>query len=359
MSAGTVNILTVLNTENALFSAQDELVQVQYAACRLWWICSPRSAAAGIKGDALDECSGNRNQGLIGAASSSSSSWLIWRGRLHKVRPTPRARTRRRRPIAVDTAAVTQADVPIYLQGLGTVQAFYTVTVTARVDGELQKIASPKVKRCTRAICWRKSIRARIKRHTSRRSPPRRRTRRSWRTPSAISSATPCCSRRIWRASRPSTRSARWSISLTRSSSRSGAHRQCAHPARLHAHRLAHRRPHRHTPGRSGQHRACGRHHGIVVVTQVQPISVIFTLPEEDLGASAAALAAGPVKSPRWRATAARNSIEGTLELIDNEIDQATGTLKLKATIRANAHNTLWPGQYVNARVLVRTDATR
>jgi multidrug efflux system membrane fusion protein len=45
---------------------------------------------------------------------------------------------------------------------------------------------------------------------------------------------------------------------------------------------------------------------------------------------------------------------QGTLALIDNEIDQATGTAKLKATF-ANAHNTLWPGQYVNARVLVRT----
>src|SRR6202011_3566494 len=43
--------------------------------------------------------------------------------------------------IAVDMAAAIHADVPIYFQGLGTVQAFYTVTVTARVDGELQKIA--------------------------------------------------------------------------------------------------------------------------------------------------------------------------------------------------------------------------
>src|SRR6202048_2654639 len=42
--------------------------------------------------------------------------------------------------IAVDTAAANHTDVPIYLQGLGTVQAFYTVTVTARVDGELQKV---------------------------------------------------------------------------------------------------------------------------------------------------------------------------------------------------------------------------
>jgi len=46
---------------------------------------------------------------------------------------------------------------------------------------------------------------------------------------------------------------------------------------------------------------------------------------------------------------------QGTLTLIDNEIDQATGTARLKATFD-NAHNTLWPGQYVNARVLIRTD---
>jgi multidrug efflux system membrane fusion protein len=45
---------------------------------------------------------------------------------------------------------------------------------------------------------------------------------------------------------------------------------------------------------------------------------------------------------------------QGTLSLVDNQIDQATGTAKLKA-IFANARNTLWPGQYVNARVLVRT----
>src|SRR5208283_5064563 len=43
--------------------------------------------------------------------------------------------------IAVDMAAVARADVPVYLQGLSVVQAFYTVTVTARVDGELQKVA--------------------------------------------------------------------------------------------------------------------------------------------------------------------------------------------------------------------------
>jgi multidrug efflux system membrane fusion protein len=94
---------------------------------------------------------------------------------------------------------------------------------------------------------------------------------------------------------------------------------------------------------------------GIVVVTQVQPISVIFTLPQEDLAAVGAALAAGPVQVTTLSRDGNTELVQGTLTLIDNEIDQATGTAKFKATF-SNTHNTLWPGQYVNARVLVRTD---
>jgi multidrug efflux system membrane fusion protein len=94
---------------------------------------------------------------------------------------------------------------------------------------------------------------------------------------------------------------------------------------------------------------------GIVVVTQVQPISVVFTLPEEELSAVGAALAAGPVPVTTLSRDGSTVLDQGTLSLIDNEIDQTTGTARLKATF-ANANNTLWPGQYVNARVLVRTE---
>jgi multidrug efflux system membrane fusion protein len=94
---------------------------------------------------------------------------------------------------------------------------------------------------------------------------------------------------------------------------------------------------------------------GIVVVTQVQPISVIFTLPEEDLSAVGAALAAGPVPVTTLSRDGNTELDQGTLTLIDNQIDQATGTAKFKATF-SNTRNTLWPGQYVNARLLVRTD---
>jgi membrane fusion protein, multidrug efflux system len=93
---------------------------------------------------------------------------------------------------------------------------------------------------------------------------------------------------------------------------------------------------------------------GIVVVTQVQPIAVIFTLPEEELATVSAALSAGPVKVTTISRDGGQELDEGELSLIDNEIDQTTGTARLKAIFN-NAHNTLWPGQYVNARVLVRT----
>lgn len=63
---------------------------------------------------------------------------IAWRTLIYK--PADAATRTSPPAIAVDTAAANHTDVPIYLQGLGTVQAFYTVTVTARVDGELQKI---------------------------------------------------------------------------------------------------------------------------------------------------------------------------------------------------------------------------
>jgi multidrug efflux system membrane fusion protein len=94
---------------------------------------------------------------------------------------------------------------------------------------------------------------------------------------------------------------------------------------------------------------------GIVVVTQLQPISVIFTLPEDDLPAIAEAQAKGPVTVAAFNRDDKSELDQGTLALVDNEIDQATGTIRLKATF-PNPHNRLWPGQFVNIRVLMRTD---
>jgi multidrug efflux system membrane fusion protein len=93
---------------------------------------------------------------------------------------------------------------------------------------------------------------------------------------------------------------------------------------------------------------------GIVVLTQVQPIAVIFTLPADALAAVRKAMAAGPVSVSALARDGASLLGTGKLALIDNLVDQTTGTIRLKAVF-PNQDNALWPGDFVNARLLVRT----
>jgi multidrug efflux system membrane fusion protein len=92
---------------------------------------------------------------------------------------------------------------------------------------------------------------------------------------------------------------------------------------------------------------------GLVIVTQVQPISVVFTLPADNLPAVSRA-AASPLPVLALSRDNQTKLGEGTLAVIDNMIDATTGTIKIKATF-ANAERALWPGQFVNARLLVAT----
>jgi membrane fusion protein, multidrug efflux system len=97
---------------------------------------------------------------------------------------------------------------------------------------------------------------------------------------------------------------------------------------------------------------------GLVVITQVQPIAVIFSVPQDYLQNITAAMKQGPLKVLAYSRDNATKLGEGTLLLIDNQIDAATGTLRLKASF-PNEDDALWPGQFVNARLelTVRRDA--
>ena len=101
---------------------------------------------------------------------------------------------------------------------------------------------------------------------------------------------------------------------------------------------------------------------GMLVITQLQPISVVFSLPQQNLAPVAAAMAAGiPVEAVAFpQGTALGMPLDhGTLTVLDNQIDQTTGTIKLKATF-PNVASTLWPGGFVGVRLRVDTvhDAT-
>jgi multidrug efflux system membrane fusion protein len=94
---------------------------------------------------------------------------------------------------------------------------------------------------------------------------------------------------------------------------------------------------------------------GIVVITQLQPISVIFTVSEDTLPQIMQQVAAGSKLSVTAYDRSNSTSLAGgTLETLDNQIDTTTGTLKLRAMFN-NENNLLFPNQFVNARLLVNT----
>jgi membrane fusion protein, multidrug efflux system len=98
-----------------------------------------------------------------------------------------------------------------------------------------------------------------------------------------------------------------------------------------------------------------GDTNGIVVITQLQPISVIFTIAEDNVGAVMRRLKAGdklPVDA--WDRADKTKLATGTLATVDNQIDPQTGTVKLRASF-ANSDIQLFPNQFVNARMLVDT----
>jgi multidrug efflux system membrane fusion protein len=94
---------------------------------------------------------------------------------------------------------------------------------------------------------------------------------------------------------------------------------------------------------------------GIMTITQVHPIAVVFTLPQRSLPPIVEHMAKGSLEVTAWSGDADRQLADGTLLTPDNAIDTTTGTIRLKATF-ANDENRLWPGQFVDARLLLRTE---
>jgi membrane fusion protein, multidrug efflux system len=96
----------------------------------------------------------------------------------------------------------------------------------------------------------------------------------------------------------------------------------------------------------------------LAMITQLQPISVVFTLPESDLRALNQKIAAS-ARNYTFTVEAmddanSQTLAQGELGAVDNQIDEATGTIKLKAIFQ-NRQLDLWPGQFVNVRLLVAT----
>jgi multidrug efflux system membrane fusion protein len=94
---------------------------------------------------------------------------------------------------------------------------------------------------------------------------------------------------------------------------------------------------------------------GLVTVTQMQPIAALFSLPQDDLDAVRRSEKAGPLPVALDSRDGTRHLADGTLVFVNSTVDPLTGQIQLKAEF-ANADRSLWPGEFVSARVLTGTD---
>ena len=285
--------------------------------------------------------------------------WAVYHHSQSSTTPSSGAATARSQgmPIPVVTGHARQKNVPIYLDGLGTVQAFNTVTVHTRVDGQLVKVAfaegqdvksgdllaqidtAPYRAALDQAMAKKAQDAAQL---ANARVDMQRYAdllksdsinQQIYDTQKALVDQLEA----VLKADAAAIASAQVNLDYTDIRSpidgRTGI-RQVDQGNLVHA-------------SDSG---------GLVVLTQLKPISIVFTLPETALSK----LQDNQGETNFTVLAVARDNTNvlanGQLAVIDNLIDSTTGTLKLKATF-ANENFRLWPGQFVNTRLLLDTRA--
>jgi len=263
-------------------------------------------------------------------------------------------------PIPVVTAVAASRDMPIYLDGLGTVQAFYTVTIKAMVDGPLLSVnvregqdvhkgdvlaeIDPRIYQAALDNAAAKKAQDEAQLANARLDLARYQKLVTNNYASAQQADTAKAQVAQFQAlaqqDQAQVDTARTQLSYTSITApidgRSGI-RQV-------------------DPGNIVR---AGDATGMVVITQLQPISVLFTLPQQSLPAVAAAMANGPapVLALSQDANGATQPLDaGTLTVLDNQVDPTTGTIKLKAAFPNQGYR-LWPGGFV--RVRLRTEVRK
>jgi multidrug efflux system membrane fusion protein len=258
--------------------------------------------------------------------------------------------------VPVVAGKVVQKDVPIYLDGLGTVQAFNTVTVHARVDGELMKVLFSEGQEAKTgdllAVVDPRPYQAALDQAVAKKAQDEAQLGNA-RVVFARNSellARKVIDQQTYDTSK---------FSVDQFVAIVQADQAAIDNAKTQLDYTQIKSP---IDGRTGIRLVdvgnvvhAADQNGIVVITQLRPISVVFTLPEQNVQD---VLSQGGAQGGLHVSAFDRGNTtllgEGRLAVVDNEIDQATGTIKLKATF-PNDDLKLWPGKFVNARLVLTT----
>jgi multidrug efflux system membrane fusion protein len=264
-------------------------------------------------------------------------------------------------PVPVVAGKVEQKDTPIYLDGLGTVQAFNTVTVHTRVDGELQQVLFTEGQDVKTgdllAVIDPRPFQAALDQAIAKKAQDE----------AQLANAKVTLARNTDLVKKKVIDQQDFDTSKYQGDQFQAAVQADQAAIEAAKTQLDYTQIKSPIDGRIGVRLVdvgnivhAADQTGIVVITQMHPISVVFTLPEQNLQEI---LNQGGANGGLHVSALDRGNTnvldEGTLAVVDNQIDQTTGTLKLKATF-PNDQLQLWPGKFVNARLILTTrkDAT-
>ena len=303
---------------------------------------------------------------LVVLGAAGTAGWYYWAHRTPAGQQTAQAGRRARPgsaegdPIPVLAATATMADVPVYLDALGTVQAFNTVSVTPMIDGPMQQVLFTEGQDVKTG-----DVLARIDPRPYQASLDQAVAKKA-QDDASLANA------RVDLARYQKLVATAYTSGQTADTQKATVAQDVALVAQDQAQIDTARTNLSYTTiaspldGRTGIRQIdqgnivhAANTTPLTVITQLKPISVVFTLPQQTLAAVAASMKNGApdvLALPQGVANDGKTVLDrGRVAVLDNTVDQATGTIKLKATF-PNANLALWPGGFVNVRLLIETD---
>jgi membrane fusion protein, multidrug efflux system len=256
-------------------------------------------------------------------------------------------------PVPVTIATVQKADFPVYLNGLGTVQPFQTVTVRSRVDGQITKVDFRQGRMVKEGDVLveidPRPYKAALDQALAKKAQDQANLANAKHDLDRYNSLKDFASRQ-----QVDTQQAL----VDQLTAQVAGDQAAIENAQAQVDYTTIKAP---LSGRTGFRTVdpgnivhASDQNGIVTIVQLQPISVVFTAPEEEIQRINKALQEGDVPVKALSSDGLKTLAEGRLALVNNQIDQATGTIGMKAVF-ANKDDVLWPGLSVTTRVLVDT----